>query len=535
MATVMSVQVGFVALIAVLGLLVSQKVLKRKPKYRLPPGPKPLPFVGNILDLPPKGVPEFQHWFKHKDTYGPISSINVMGMHLVIFHDKEAAHAVMGKKAQKTSARPQLNFATLCGFENFLITHQYDSKYRKHRKMVHQEIGTKGLSAGFQPLQEKEALYFILETFNDPDNMMVYLKTLAAAIILKITYGYSIERNGADPLVDLIEHTMDNLSQAFVPLAWVVDAVPAVEKLPEWFPGMSYRKTAQKWKAVNEAAAEIPYSFVKRQLALNAHRPSYVSNLLQQNMTKSGNDLNLEPDDEEAVKWTAVSLYAAGSDSTVAIMQSVILAFLMFPEVVQRAQEEIDRVIGIDRLPNFEDRKNLPYVDGIVKEAWRWNPVGPMGLTHKSEEDIFYGEYIIPKGSYLLPSLWWFLHDPKDYSDPQIFKPERYLAPLNEPDPSELAFGYGRRSCAGRFFADASVYITVVQMLAAFQIRKAKDVNGNEIPVKLEAVAGMVNRPKPYKFKIEPRSPHHADLLRRIAAEQEPAIGDANLLNISTV
>lgn len=176
MAPGLSFQVGLVALIAFLGLLVVRQT-KRKSNYRLPPGPKPLPIVGNVLDLPPKGVPEFQHWFKHKDTYGSISSITVMGLRLIIFHDKEAAQAVLGKKAQKTSARPQLNFATLCGFENFLITHQYDDKYRKHRKMVHQEIGTKGLSAAFRPIQEKEALEFVLQTFKDPDNMMVYLKT----------------------------------------------------------------------------------------------------------------------------------------------------------------------------------------------------------------------------------------------------------------------------------------------------------------------------------------------------------------------
>ncbi|KAI4241138.1 MAG: hypothetical protein L6R42_011360, partial [Xanthoria sp. 1 TBL-2021] len=215
-------------------------------------------------------------------------------------------------------------------------------------------------------------------------------------------------------------------------------------------------------------------------------------------------------------------------------MQSVVCALLIFPEVVQKAHEEIDRVVCTDRLPTFEDRKNLPYIDGIVKEAWRWNPVGPMGLAHKSEEDIVYGEFVIPKGAYLLPSLWWFLHDPKDYSDPNTFKPERYLAPLHEPDPSELAFGYGRRSCAGRFFADASVYITVVQMLAVFHINKAKDAQGIEIPVTLDIDAGMVNRPKPYQFNIEPRSQRHVDLLRRIEAEQEPAVGDAHLLNIST-
>lgn len=355
---------------------------------------------------------------------------------------------------------------------------------------------------------------------------------LAAAIILKITYGYEIERNGKDPLVQLIEHTMDNLSQAFVPLSWLLDAVPAIECLPDWFPGTSYRKTAREWKAINDAAAELPYSFVKRQLAQKAHRPSYVSSLLETYMGKDSSGENLSPADEEAIQWSAVSLYAAGSDSTVAIMESVILAFLIFPEVLQKAQEEIDRIVGSDRLPGFEDRHDLPYVDNIIKEAWRWNPVGPMGLAHRSEEDIVHGEFFIPKGSYLLPSLWWFMHDPEVYSDPDVFKPERYLAPLNEPDPSDLAFGYGRRACAGRFFADAGVYITIVRLLAVFQIRKATDAQGNEIPVKLESVCGMVNRPKPYKFKIEPRSAHRADLLRHIEAEQDPVVGDRHLLDV---
>lgn len=180
-----SPQIGFIALISFICLLVYRKHSESKTGHRVPPGPKPLPIIGNVFDLPPKGEPEFLHWFKHKDTYGPISSINVMGLTLVIFHDKDAAHAVMGKKAQKTSARPQLNFATLCGFENFLITHQYDDKYRKHRKMVAHEIGTKSLSAGFHPIQEKEALHFTLRTLHDPDRVLQHLKTSVAPSLVQ--------------------------------------------------------------------------------------------------------------------------------------------------------------------------------------------------------------------------------------------------------------------------------------------------------------------------------------------------------------
>lgn len=78
----------------------------------------------------------------------------------------------------------------------------------------------------------------------------------------------------------------------------------------------------------------------------------------------------------------------------------------VYPEVQRKAQEEIDRVIGSERLPGFEDRENLPYIDAIVKEILRWNPVGPMGLPHMTTEDDIYEGYLIPKGAVILANIW---------------------------------------------------------------------------------------------------------------------------------
>ena len=82
------------------------------------------------------------------------------------------------------------------------------------------------------------------------------------------------------------------------------------------------------------------------------------------------------------------------------------LAMTVFPEVQRKAQEEIDRVVGKDRLPTFNDRDNLPYIDATVKEVLRWHPVAPMGLPHTTTEDDVCEGYLIPKGAMLLPNIW---------------------------------------------------------------------------------------------------------------------------------
>jgi cytochrome P450 len=90
----------------------------------------------------------------------------------------------------------------------------------------------------------------------------------------------------------------------------------------------------------------------------------------------------------------------------VSSLSSFFLALKLYPEVQRTAQEEIDRVVGADRLPNYEDRESLAYVDAVVKEVLRWHPIGPMGLPHKTDEDDVLDGYLIPKGALLLPNIW---------------------------------------------------------------------------------------------------------------------------------
>lgn len=147
-------------------------------RRKLPPGPKPLPVLGNIRDFPPDGTPEFKHWLKHKDVHGPISSVTVMGMTLVIIHDKKMAHDLLEQGAIKTSGRPEMIFANeLCGFEKIVLCQGYTSAFRRYRKFLHQELGTKASSAKFQDIQEIEVNRQLGRALHDPERWLQHIKT----------------------------------------------------------------------------------------------------------------------------------------------------------------------------------------------------------------------------------------------------------------------------------------------------------------------------------------------------------------------
>jgi cytochrome P450 len=78
----------------------------------------------------------------------------------------------------------------------------------------------------------------------------------------------------------------------------------------------------------------------------------------------------------------------------------------LYPEAQRKAQQELDRVVGTLRLPTFEDRKNLPYIDAVVKETFRWHPLAPLCLPHMTDQDDILNGYLIPKGSILIPNIW---------------------------------------------------------------------------------------------------------------------------------
>lgn len=198
-------------------------------------------------------------------------------------------------------------------------------------------------------------------------------------------------------------------------------------------------------------------------------------------------------------------------------MYSFFLAMAMYPDVQAKAHAELDALLGScpSRLPTFSDRAQLPYLSLIVEEAQRWHPVAAMGLPHRADKEDTIAGYRIPKHAVLMPAMWWYTRDPAVYHDAEIFMPERFEEPYNEPYASNVTFGFGRRKCPGYLFADASLFLIMAQSLAVFDIRPGVDEQGREVKLEHGFLSGVIARPTHFDVRLLPRSAAHDELVER--------------------
>ncbi|KAI6911131.1 putative cytochrome P450 [Hortaea werneckii] len=513
-----------IALLLFLVLLLNKTLIRgAKHPHPLPPGPAGLPILGNLFDLPPTtgSQPEYLHWLAHKDLYGPISSVKVLGQTMVIIHDRDIAEEVLERKAGVSAGRPGLKFAwDMIGWKDILASQPYGQTHRLYRKYAHQQIGTKATIARYEGLQQVAVQRLLKGLLKDQGKD---LNREVAEVIVKIVYGYEIERENPDPYLRAVERALQQISDAAVPGKWAVDIFPFLEHLPEFL--APFKRTAREWRATLMEVVNEPYTFSQKNLTEETVRDSFIARALEQAETET----SLGSDKDHAIKWTAASLYTGGADTSVSTLEAFFLAMSLYPSVQRTAQAELDTVLGSQptRLPSAIDRPRLPYLNALVEEAQRWHPITPMGLPHTTSLDLLVvgqqneGYHLIPAGSIILPAIWWMTRDPSTYHSAEEFKPERFLPPYHEPLATEVTFGFGRRVCPGRVLADSTLFGTFAAVLMCFDIEKMKGDEGGRGEgsrggaegSKHEFLPGMIARPKGFEVRIVPRSEAHRKLI----------------------
>jgi hypothetical protein len=217
-------------IIVIVAAYLSYRLLRSKHTLPLPPGPKGVPILGNVNDLPKPGILECHHWLKHKDIYGPISSITVLGQTFIIINDADIAMELLRDRASINSGRPKMVFSgEMIGWTNTLVMHQPDDEFKMHRKNIARVASSTSALSVFDLVQEEESAHFLMHLLKTPEDLFSHIRKEAGAVILRTTYGYTPEAHGRDPFVDSVGQALVQFADATSPGRYAVDVLPFCE------------------------------------------------------------------------------------------------------------------------------------------------------------------------------------------------------------------------------------------------------------------------------------------------------------------
>ncbi|KAK0469623.1 cytochrome P450 [Desarmillaria tabescens] len=487
-----------------LGILLLHRLFRLsiwRRRLPLPPGPKGLPLIGNLWDVPAE-----YPWLTYAQwatTYGDVFYLDTPGNPTVVINSAEAAADLFEKRSGNYSDRPDFTMTKLSGWGNIITFMRYSNWWRKHRRMFHEYFQLRAVPA-YYPVQMKATSVLLQQLLRSPDAFSHHVRHHAGSIIMKTVYGYDVDPNG-DRFVGIVDRAMESIRIIGNIGTFLVDYIPGLKYLPRWFPGTNFLTLADAWRKDVAAMEEEPFEYASNPVASGAAPSSFVSvNLAKMNSV----DVSEKATHLEVIRNTASVAFAAGADTTVSAVLSVMLAFLLYPEVQAKAQAEMDAVVGHTRLPNFDDREQLPYLNAVVLEALRWNPVVPLGAAHRSVKEDIYRGYYIPAGTTVVGNVWAILHDEKDYPNPLVFDPDRFIpGDGREPQPEPTAaFGFGRRICPGRHLALNTAWIAVASIVATLSFSKAVDSEGRVVEPSDSYTDGFLSFPMPFKCTIKARS-----------------------------
>ncbi|KZV88589.1 cytochrome P450 [Exidia glandulosa HHB12029] len=464
--------------------------LSTRARLPLPPGPPGQFFSGNAHQLPSgPGGRQYLEWSK---SYGDVLHLRNWSSHIIVLNSEKAIRDLFARRAENYSDRVQTPMycdPSLVDRGKTVFSTNYGERFRRYSKLLHQAL-SKSAIAAYEGVQAEATDRMLTDIARKPEAFVQHIRACTTRIILKVAYGYDLtvpEDGGEDYFVKLVEESIALGNESFKPGRWLVNSFPILRHVPEWMPGAGFKRWARGARVKLHEMTRAPIEMVKQQMAEGTAAPSFVSRNLE------------EGADQETLTWVAAALYVGGADTTVAALSTFVLLMVRYPEVQRKAQAEL---AALGRLPTAEDRPRLPYVEAVMKECMRYNTIGPMALAHCARREDEYAGIRIPRGATVYSNIWAVTRDERIYSDPEVFRPERFIGEKAERDPWDIIFGFGLRRCPGRYLADATLFIAIAKLLAAFEFRPEVDAAGREtIPLE-QWTSGPNCGPKPFQCQI---------------------------------
>ncbi|KAF7354179.1 putative monooxygenase [Mycena venus] len=365
---------------------------------------------------------------------------------------------------------------------------------------------------------EAEARILAEAVIQDPSQLSNLIKLKIGTILIRIFYGYYVKTDN-DPFLILIRASLNIFSSTAVSGVWLVDSIPFLKHLPTWLPGNGSLATAKRWRDVTWKAVWAPYAWSKRSFESGTVALPNTCAMALDIM-----DGELPAELEEQLVWATGTMTAGGLETSIIGTLNFFLAMMLNPVVQAKAKQEIDSVVGRDRLPTISDKSSLPYVRSVVTEVLRLNPPIPLGAAHALSRDDIYEGMHLPKGSIVLANILHMLHDPEVFAHPMNFDPDRFRNLDSEMQKvTNVVFGFGRRQCPGKSLAENTVFAIAATVLATCEILPNVDKDGRDIIPSVVYSSGMFRFPSRFECNIRLRSDKGNDLLTQ-SIDEVPGI-----------
>ncbi|XP_072039612.1 cytochrome P450 2J4-like [Amphiura filiformis] len=447
----------------------------RKPK-NLPPGPWTWPILGSLpnlgISLYRSGLQPHQFMAKLTKHYGKVYSFYLGNQLLVILNSAESVREAFQNQYlvdRPTVKIPEKIMSVLKGQGVVMASGDHWREQRRFTLSTFRSFGVGKRSFQDQISVEVKALCEEFSSFKgesfDPRKL---LSNAVSNIICAVVFGKRFEYSDTKfhELLHLLDKQFQDtgagIAAAFIPIVRYLNIGSTPDKV-------RYERVQRLWNFYSTIFDDHRKKFDRSDL--KDYIDVYLDEIEQ--VEGSVRALNIN---EHNMMSTVTQLFAAGSETTVTTLRWALLYMMAYPDIQDKVHQEIDNVVGRNRLPNLSDKEQLPYTEATLMEIQRIASIVPLGVPHYAAEDCALFGYTIPKNTIIMSNIWAIHHDPATWTDPEIFRPERFITgdKLAKQPEEYLPFSAGRRVCLGENLAKLELFLFFSQLLHHFTFKKPK-------------------------------------------------------------